>query len=417
MTAPRYPHGRPGYGEVKQKIISRADGTTYSKYEGCYKDATGKRRYVYDDRNKPCQDKLRQAQNEVEQGVHTVKANTVTMGVALDAWLADCERRHKTGNLSGNCFHAYSNRVKRHIRPRFGHIKLSKLTALECQDFIDELSLAYKGIASQVAIILGLVLKFARKRKWITRSPLTDEPLSVPTHEVRKDCPTEQDIRDLLETLATRQPNEHLQRHENSVAMITMAIFTGMRAGEIAGLLWENVDLIEGKIRVRHSLSRYDGLKAPKTKSGVRELAIHPILQEALRPIGERAGWPRTGYVFTTRTGAPMMPPKIYETYFVGPMRRAGLVDKNGKPKFRFHALRHFYQSVINASGALSLVDQAKLMGHTKETMTIRYTHSLDADGTSAKAAADAVAKAVRPIMRQICDNRAQGIEIIEDQN
>jgi integrase len=308
MAAPIYPEARPGYGEVKPKIITRADGTTYIKYEGCYKDGAGNRRYVYDDTKKECQGKLREAQNEVELCVHTPKKGTVTMGVALDAWLADCDRRHKIGQLSGNALYAYRCRVEKHVRPRMGHIKLSKLTALECQDFIDELSLRYKGVASHVAIILGLVLKFARKRKWLARSPLTDEPLTVPTREPRKDCPTVQEVIDLLEFLATRRPNEHAHRHLTSVAMITMAIFTGMRAGEIAGLQWENVDLIEGTIRVRHSLSKYDGLKGPKTKSGIREQAIHPILREALLPIGERAGWPRTGYVFTTRTGAPMVP-------------------------------------------------------------------------------------------------------------
>ena len=292
MAAPIYPEGRPGYGEVKTKIITRADGSKYQKYEGCYKDGVGKRRYVYDDRRKKCQDRLRQAQNEVELAIHTPKSGTVTMEVALDAWLADCERRHKINQLSGNALYSYRSRVEKHIRPRMGHIKLSKLTALECQDFIDELSLRYRGVTSHVAIVLGLVLKFARRRKWIARSPLTDEPLRVPTREARKDCPTVSEVIGLLEFLATRQPNEHIHRHLTSVAMITMAIFTGMRAGEIAGLQWEDLDLVEGTIRVRHSLSKYDGLKGPKTKNGLRELAIHPTLREALLPIGERLAGP-----------------------------------------------------------------------------------------------------------------------------
>ena len=73
MAAPIYREGRPGYGEVKPKIITRADGTTYTKYEGCYKDGAGNRRDVYDDTKKECQGKLREAQNEVELCVHTPK--------------------------------------------------------------------------------------------------------------------------------------------------------------------------------------------------------------------------------------------------------------------------------------------------------------------------------------------------------
>jgi integrase len=272
------------------------------------------------------------------------------------------------------------------------------------------------SIASHAGVILGLVLKFARRRKWIVRSPLTDDPLKVPRLKARNDCPTVQDVFELLEFLSTLRPNDQLRRQQSSFAMVAMAIFTGMRAGEIAGLLWENVDLAKGTIKVRHSLSKYDGLKGPKTESGIRELAIHPVLRQALIPIAKRAGWPTTGYVFTTRTGAPMVPGKIYSTYFAPQMRRLGLVDGRGRPKFRFHALRHFYQSVVSASGKVSLVDQAKLMGHTKETMTIHYTHSLD-NTTSARLAAEAVGRALYGETRQICDNRVEDAEIIEEKN
>jgi hypothetical protein len=52
MAAPIYPEGRPGYGDVKPKIITRKNGTTYTRYEGCYRDSDGNRRYVYDDKKR-----------------------------------------------------------------------------------------------------------------------------------------------------------------------------------------------------------------------------------------------------------------------------------------------------------------------------------------------------------------------------
>ena len=166
---------------------------------------------------------------------------------------------------------------------------------------------------------------------------------------------------------------------------------------------------------MRHSLSKYDGLKGPKTKSGIRDQAVHPILRDALMPIGEMAGWPRTGYVFHPH-GAPFIPGISGRAISPVPCGGPAPWTIRVAQGFRFHSLRHFYQSVVNASGVVSLVDQAKLMGHAKETMTIHNTHSLDGAG-SARAAAEAVAIALRPEMRQICDKRPQDAEIIEDQN
>jgi integrase len=53
---------------------------------------------------------------------------------------------------------------------------------------------------------------------------------------------------------------------------------------------------------------------------------------------------------------------------------KAGLVDENGRAKFSLHALRHAFASALNEAGVP--IDDA--VRHSKSTMTVHYTHSLE---------------------------------------
>ena len=403
------------YGEVREKIITRKDGTTYTVWQADYRDCAGKRRNPSFRTKKEALTALRKAQNEVEQGIHTPNRDTVTLGTALDAWLADCQRRHAIGDLAGHTLSNYRHTAERSIAPTLGAVKLNRLTALHCQDLIDNLSTKQSSsTVSLTAAVLKLAIKFAVKRKWLRRSPLVDEPLKLPRQKARDDCPTKQELLDLLDALATQQPGQHLYTYQTCVALITLAIYTGMRQGEIAGLLWENVDLVNGVISVRYSLSQFDGLRGPKTEHGIREIPMPPPVREALQLIGGRSGWPRTGYVFRKSNGRPITGSEIYSTCFKPAMQRAGLVMDNGTtPKFRFHAIRHGFASLLHDSGT-ELVIAATIMGHSKKTMmTLHYTHPLDQKKKS-DAAMQMIGRALNPALRQICDNRPQEPKSVE---
>jgi integrase len=401
------------YGEIREKIITRKDGTPYTVWQADYKDCDGKRRNTSFRTKKEALAALRKAQNEVEQGIHTANSETLTLGTALDAWLADCQRRHEIGDLAGHTLSNYRYMAERYITPALGTVKLNRLTALHCQDFVDTLSTKQSSsTVSLTAAVLKVALKFAVKRKWLRRSPLTDEPLKLPRQKTRDDCPTKQELLDLLDAVANQRPGEHLYTYQTRLTLITLAIYTGMRRGEIAGLLWENVDLVNGVIHVRHSLSPFDGLRGPKTKYGIRQIPMPPLVREALQLIGERSSWPRTGYVFRKPNGRAITGPEIYANYFKPAMRRAGLVKDNGTPKFRFHALRHGFASLLHESGT-ELVIAARILGHSKTTMTLHYTHAMDQQ-KKGEAAMQMIGRALNPELRQICDNTPQGAESVE---
>lgn len=307
-----------------------------------YTDADGKRRQEQF-KSKKAADKRRLAiELELELGVHTVASATVTVGELLDAWLADCERRHRIAdNMAGYTLVSYRQQVENHLRPALGGIRLSKLTSERCQELVNDLADKYKATPERVAAILKLALNFAVKpKKWLKRNPLRDESLRIPKRSREIPVPTLEDLRGLLESVEVRHDGEHVSGHETRRAFIVLAIYTGLRKGEIAGLQWEHLDFVNGVIEVRHSLSS-------------------------------------TGHVFVTRTGKPIGVNAFYQGYFLPAMRYAGLVDDRGKAKHSIHALRHAFASLLQARG-VAITDAAKLMGHSKETMTLRYTHSLE---------------------------------------
>jgi integrase len=134
--------------------------------------------------------------------------------------------------------------------------------------------------------------------------------------------------------------------------IVTMALNTGMRKGEILNLKWDNVDLRHGFILLDH------------TKNGERrEIPINATLQEILAGMIRRLDVP---FVFTSnKTGDRY---GNLQRSFNTACRRAGIKD------FRFHDLRHTFSSQLVMAG-IDLTTVKELLGHKTITMTLRYAH------------------------------------------
>ena len=118
--------------------------------------------------------------------------------------------------------------------------------------------------------LLHEALEKARKWKWISVNPAKDaEPPRPEEKEIRS--LDEEGMRTLLEAAeGTRL-----------YVPILLAMATGMRRGEILGLKW--MDIGEGQITVRRAVEADGQFKAPKTKKGVRAIAIGSDVEDALR--------------------------------------------------------------------------------------------------------------------------------------
>jgi integrase len=151
----------------------------------------------------------------------------------------------------------------------------------------------------------------------------------------------EGEIQRLLEEC---QPKKHLHR------IVTCALHTGMRRGEILSLKWEQIR------------NGFIYLEKTKTKER-REIPINEDLAEVLKEIRREQGL-SSPYVFTYAKRTIQV---IY-TGFNAAVKRAGIED------FRFHDLRHTFASHLVMRGA-SLKEVQELLGHKNIAMTMRYAH------------------------------------------
>ena len=133
--------------------------------------------------------------------------------------------------------------------------------------------------------------------------------------------------------------------------IVTVALNTGMRRGEILGLRWEQVDLSHGFILLEIS------------KNGERrEIPINTTLEYLFKEMPHSI---ESKYVFVDKDGKPY---KDVKRSFGTAIRKAGISD------FRFHDLRHTFASHLVMAG-IDLISVKELLGHKTITMTLRYSH------------------------------------------
>jgi integrase len=171
--------------------------------------------------------------------------------------------------------------------------------------------------------------------------------------------------------------------------LVTVAIGTGMRLGELLGLRWTDVD--RRRIRVSGSLRPTTGARGeryvlqrsePKTARSIRTLEPAPFVFEAIEA-QRRSQRVITEYVFANRAqdrpqgggrrgeeGGPLDPRNVTRA-FQHQLAVAGL------PRMRFHDLRHAYATLSLAAGVpLRVVQEA--LGHTSIAVTAAvYAHVL----------------------------------------
>jgi integrase len=158
--------------------------------------------------------------------------------------------------------------------------------------------------------------------------------------------------------------------------LILTAIFTGLRASELRGLRWEDVDLKKAALHVTQRADKFNTIGKPKSASGHRDVPLPPILLNTLREWKLQCPKSEAGLVFPTGAGEVEYHSNIVTRGLMPAQIAAGIVTKNGHAKYTgLHALRHFYASwCINRveDGGLGLpikVVQHRL-GHSSITMT-----------------------------------------------
>lgn len=241
----------------------------------------------------------------------------------------------------------------RRLRQSFAGLEMERLSAVEIAAFIRqrrEDGVANATINRELEVLSAAISYAVREWEWRLPNPVSGRMLKEPEGRVR--WITRAETRALIEAAKQERKAPHL------APLITLALHTGMRRGEMLGLEWDRVDLQAGLVY----------LEGHHTKAGKRRtVPLNAVAREAIltraRFRAERC--PDARLVFCDSNGKGIGSVK---TAFATACKRAGLTD------FRFHDLRHTCAAWLVQAG-VPLTEVRDVLGHSTVKMTERYAH------------------------------------------
>jgi integrase len=329
---------------------------------------------------------------EIGRGVHIADSKSVTVAEAGRRWIASGE----AAGLERTTLEQYRQHLKFHILPYLGERRLSQLTVPMIRDFQDRLRAGRSAaMVRKVIGSLGSLVADAQERGLVAQNVVRglsrrkrgqhNEKRHKGKLEIGVDIPASEEIRAIIATLEGRwRP------------LLLTAIFTGLRASELRGLRWQDINLQKGELHVRQRADRFNRIGKPKSASSERTLPLPPILVNTLREWKLACPKGDPGLVFPNGIGRIESHANIINRALIPAQIAAGVVDRHAKAKYTgLHVFRHYYASwCINrrTDGGLELplkLVQARL-GHASIQMTAdRYGHLFERadDGTEMAAA------------------------------
>ena len=340
----RYPSG---VNEKGQKTYSSVYGDTY-------KEAKEKRNWVL------------QHQNSYPQ----VLSNKPLFSDILALWIAD-NRIH----LKNATIYRYSYLIETHILPELGAIQVDQITSSTINAFLAKklsdgridgrggLSTAY---VRSIMLVINSALQFATENRLcnplltqIHKPPLQSKELAVLSKDEQKK----------LESVLLTDMNE-------TKLGIYISLYTGLRIGEICALSWEDIDIANRTIYVRHTLTRIrviengktvtkNSIDTPKTKSSLRCIPICSTLAQVLNDYLPNV---TSEYVVSNKTG--FVSPRTFEYRYKKIMKESKISFIN------YHGLRHTFATRCIESG-VDVKSLSEILGHANVSITLNtYVHS-----------------------------------------
>ena len=322
---------------------------------------------------------MRTMMDDIEN--HTfVKDNNSTVASWVEEWFSLYLKDLSPTTLAG-----YKYQIENYILNQpIGKVRLQDLTTSDVQKWINDLSVkspvSKKPMSSKTikniyhnlcaAIDKALVLDIVKKNvcKAVTLPKV--EKLDIKVYDELE-----------IQTLISASKGTDME------LIITMAVSLGLRRGELAGLKWKHIDFENKVVNIKENLVEVrkeqnpDRIitKAPKSKSGVRSIAISDTLCRVLksahtdylkRRIKLGCDFYDGGYVICQENGRPFKPASISKKF-------NKFLDNNNLRHIRLHDVRHTNATLMLMNGIPPKVAQARL-GHSDYSTTMNiYGHVL----------------------------------------
>lgn len=297
------------------------------------------------------------ALHEVKQGIHTPASASVTVARAGEMWIDECE----ADGLERSTIRQRRQHLTLHVNKFIGGVRLSELTTPSIYNLDTQLRSAGASLAMRRKIITSVktLLSFAQKRALVAQNVALPVKIKGADRDERgplRECvdyPSRSDLKILMDTASPRwRP------------LLITAMFTGMRASELRGLPWSDVDLDAGIIHVRQRADAWGKIGKPKSKAGKRDIPLAPIVVNALREWKVTRPKGDLGLVFPNGLGNVESIQNWYKRFWVPVQEQCGL------PHYGFHALRHVAASLFIAYLNWTPKRVQEVMGHSSITVT-----------------------------------------------
>ena len=352
---------------IRKREWQSPTGEIKTAWQVDYRDSAGKRRSKQFPRKKEAERWLTTASWQVAQGVHTADSQSVSVAKAAQLWLDGV----RANNREPTTVAAYEQQVRLHIVPVCGAVRLSQLTAPMVRQFLDRWqSSLSRPMATRVFRSFRAVISDAQERGLVAQNvALAVRIKKAPREKGRIVVPTKADLRAILHTAETMG--------EQANALMLLLVFSGLRASELRGLTWTNIDLRRAQLHVTQRADAHGDMGNPKSRTSHRTIPLPPRVVAALKAWKLACPPNALQLVFPSKRGKPM-PHGVMMKSLVTPVQQAAgttACDDLLKGKYTLHEFRHAAASMWIDQG-LNPKRVQTLMGHSSIQMTFdTYGH------------------------------------------
>lgn len=350
-----------------ENIFKRKDGRWEARYVKGY-ELSGKIKYgfCYGKTYKEAKDKVTKYKAALVSGKPVTQANSRNLfGFYCDEWLNASKSR-----LKESTYIKYDTILKRHIKPKLGGCYPLGITSNLIEAFTDELlikdALAPKTV-KDILVTLRSILKYAAKQ-FSGTFPIID--IAYPKE-------TKKEMRVLSRDEQMRFTKYLMTDMDECKFGVLLALFTGMRIGELCALRWENISLRDGTVKITSTMQRLkdiDGagdaktkvvIGSPKSDTSIRTIPMTDhatALCENMRP--------KIPEAFVLTGASDYMEPRALQ------YRLKKYTVECGLAGVHFHTLRHTFATRCVEVG-FEIKSLSEILGHSTTTITLdRYVHS-----------------------------------------